>query len=139
LRKSAYIKLVSGAKQREISLAETKQWLHHYQEMTALTGKQLDWDYQTAAFPYDLEEREQDGLPFLLLQGKQPEQYYYLMMGTGQEEETGHHYIQIVLPERATHGDQAKANEYATFLAKQLQAELHLFNGRIMYFNERKG
>jgi hypothetical protein len=48
--------------------------------------------------------------------------YYYLMMGTtGQEEETGHHYIQIVLPERATHGDRVKVNEYATFLAKQLQ------------------
>ena len=37
-----------------------------------------------------------------------------------------------------TYGDKGKATEYAKFVAKNLQGELHLFNGRIMYFNKRK-
>ncbi|WP_089966863.1 DUF1885 family protein [Lihuaxuella thermophila] len=139
MSKSAYIKLVEGSKQNEISLEDTKNLLKFYQEMTSLTGQQLSWDYQAAAFPYEMEEREQDGIRYLLLTGKNPAKYYYLMIGTGQETETGTHYIQIVLPDNATHGDKAKANEFSKFLAKQLKAELHLFNGRIMYFNERKG
>ncbi|MBA4494301.1 DUF1885 family protein [Paenactinomyces guangxiensis] len=139
MSKSAYIKLVKGSKQSEITLEETKNLMLYYQEMTSYTGQQLDWDYQEAAFPYEMEEREQEGIHYLLLTGKNRQHYNYLMIGTGQEKETGPHYIQIVLPDRATHGDKAKANEYAKFLAKQLQAELHLFNDRIMYFNERKG
>ncbi len=139
MSKSAYIKLVKGSKQNEITLEETKNLLNYYQEMTSLTGQQLGWDYQSAAFPYEMEEREQDGIRYLLLTGKNPTKYAYLMIGTGQEEGTGIHQIQIVLPSNATHGDKGKANEFSKFLAKQLKAELHLFNGRVMYFNERKG
>ncbi|WP_245739750.1 DUF1885 family protein [Thermoflavimicrobium dichotomicum] len=138
MSKSAYIKLVDGSKQKEITLEDIRKLLDYYQEMTALTGKQLGWDYQQAAFPYTVEEKEQNGIRYLLLKGKEPSQYYYLLLGVGQEKETGIHYIQLVLPDRATHGDCAKANEYSRFLAKQLQAELHMLNGRIMYFNPRK-
>jgi Domain of unknown function (DUF1885) len=139
LSKSAWIKLVTGAKQTEITLAEVKDLLHHYIEMTSLTGRQLGWDYQEAAFPYELEEREQDGIPYLLLKGKNADLHRYLIVGVGQESVSGTHYIQIVLPDGATHGDKAKGNEFAKYLGKQLKGELHLFNGRIMYFNERKG
>lgn len=139
LSKSAYIKLVKGSKQNEITLEEVQKLLLYYQEMTGYTGQQLDWDYRDAAFPYEMEEREQNGIRYLLLTGKNRQHYNYLMIGTGQEAESGTHYIQIVLPEHATHGDKAKANEFSKFLAKQLQAELHLLNGRVMYFNERKG
>jgi hypothetical protein len=139
LSKSAWIKLVTGSKQTEITLSEVKDLFHYYIEMTSLTGRQLGWDYQKAAFPYELEEREQDGIPYLLLKGKNADLHRYLIVGVGQENGSGTHYIQIVLPDGATHGDKSKGNEFAKYLAKQLKGELHLFNGRVMYFNERKG
>lgn len=138
MKKSAYIRLVSGAKQSEINLDGLKELLQLYRNRMKKTGEQLNWDYESAAFPYDLEEKEQDGISYLLLKGKDPSLYYYLLMGTGIEEKTGVHYIQIVLPERATHGDVSKGNEYARFLAKELQAELTLFNDRVMYFQAKR-
>lgn len=139
LNKSAYIRLVKGSKQSEITLEEVKQLLNHYQEMTRNTGQQLSWDYQQASFPYEITEKEQEGVRYLVLKGQNPEENNYLMIGNGQEKESGIHYIQIVLPERGTHGDLAKANEFSKYLAKKLAGELHLLNGRIMYFNQRKG
>lgn len=136
MSKSAYIKLVSGSKQKTISLEEVKQLLQYYQEMTEFTGKQLNWDYQAAAFPYEIKEKEHEEMKYLLLQGKNPNLYYYLMIGIGIKTEP--HYVHIVLPSRSTHGDQAKANELSRFIAKQLQGELQMFNGRTMYFNKRK-
>lgn len=47
-------------------------------------------------------------------------------------------YIQVVLPEGATHGDMSKANEFCKYLAKEYQAQLFLFNGRLMYYYPRK-
>ncbi|EIJ81661.1 hypothetical protein PB1_01930 [Bacillus methanolicus PB1] len=47
-------------------------------------------------------------------------------------------YIQITLPESSTFGDKGKANEFCKLFAKKLQGELHLFNGRIMYYYPRK-
>jgi hypothetical protein len=138
LSKSAYIKLVKGSNQEEISLEEVKNLFLYYREMVSLTGKQLDWNYHEAAFPYEMEEREQDGVPYLLLKGKKTNHYFGLIVGVAKEEETGIPYIQVVLPNQATHGDAAKGTEVCKFLAKQLKGELHLFNGRIMYFNDRK-
>lgn len=138
MSKSAYIKLVSGSKQETIHLDDVKKLLDTYCEMTSLTGKQLGWSYEAAAFPYEISIQEQDGTSYLLLKGKNPNLYNYLIIGTSQEEESGIHYIQIVLPQNATHGDLAKGNEFSKFFAKQLKGELHLFNGRIMYYNNRK-
>jgi hypothetical protein len=138
MKKSAYIRLVSGAKQTEINLDGLKELLQVYRNRVKKTGEQLNWDYESAAFPYDIEERTQDGISYLLLKGKDPALYYYLLLGTGTEKETGIQYIQIVLPERATHGDVAKGNEYARFLAKELQAELTMFNKRKMYFQAKR-
>jgi hypothetical protein len=136
--KSAFIKLVDGSKQKEITLEQVKELLLYYQDMTQKTGEQLNWDYQNAAFPYEMEEKEQEGIRYLFLKGKDPDLYKYLIIGVSQEEKSNIPYVQIVLPDQATHGDLAKGNEYARFLAKQLHGELHLFNGRIQYFQTRK-
>lgn len=136
MSKSAYIKLVPGSKQTEITLDEVQKLLETYQEMMRSTGQQLGWDYQDAAFPYQLTKREEADATYLFLKGKDPNLYYYLLLGVAQHDDT--HQIQLVLPDRATHGDQAKANELSRFLAKQLQAELQMLNGRTMYFNKRR-
>lgn len=138
MNKSAYIKLVNGSAQTEITLAEVKDLFDYYQHTTGLTGQQLGWDYQAAAFPYLIEQKEQEGIAYLLLKGKETKLYHSLIVGVGQEAKTGLYYIQIVLPEQATQGDLAKANEFGKYLAKQLKGELHLFNGRIIYYNPRK-
>lgn len=134
--KSAFIKLVAGSKYSSITLQDLKELLLYYQEMTELTGKQLNWDYKEAAFPYEIIEKEESGIHYLLLQGKNPHLYQSLILGIDESKETPQ--IQIVLPTHATHGDLAKANELSRFLAKQVQGELHMLNGRVMYFYKRK-
>lgn len=136
MSQSAFIKLVKGSKQQNTSLEEVKGLLDHYRQMTGNTGNQLDWDYQDAAFPYELQEQKEGETNYLLLKGKDPHHYHYLMVGIGVENET--QYVQLVLPSNATHGDKAKGNEFSRYLAKSLGGELHLFNKRIMYFNKRK-
>lgn len=133
--KSAYIHLVSGSKYSSLSQQDLIELLNNYQEMTNRTGKQLNWDYQAAAFPYEIIEKEESGSKYLLLKGRD-HLYHYLILGIDQSQETPR--IQIVLPDQATHGDVAKANELSRFLAKQVQGELHMFNGRVMYFYQRK-
>jgi hypothetical protein len=46
--------------------------------------------------------------------------------------------IQVILPAGSTIGDKSKGNELCKYLGKIWKAEVHLFNGRIMYFNPRK-
>ncbi|WP_044642436.1 DUF1885 family protein [Risungbinella massiliensis] len=138
MKKSSYIRLVPGAKQTEINLDGLQELLQTYRSRMKKTGEQLQWDYEAAAFPYEIEKHQQDGITYLLLKGKDPSAYYYLVMGTGKEDETGVEYIQIVLPDRATHGDISKANEYAKFLAKEVQGELTMFNDRTMYFQAKR-
>lgn len=125
MSKSAYIKLVPGSKQETIDLDGVKQLLDTYCEMTGLTGKQLGWSYEAAAFPYEVSHEEQDGISYLYLKGKSPDKYNGLIIGTSKEEASGVHYIQIVLPANASHGDLAKGNEFSKFFAKQLKGELH--------------
>lgn len=139
--KSAYIKLVKGSSRQKISLNEVKEELDLLIEKTTRTGKQLGWDYASAAFPYSVEERTSDGNQWLLLKGREPRLYKYLLIGVDPGQEVGtasFPQIQVAVPDGATHGDTAKANEYCRYLAQIFQAELHLFNGRVMYFNPRK-
>ncbi len=138
MSKSAFIKLVPGSKQETITLDGVKELLVSYRQIKSKTGQQLGWDYEEASFPYEVKKQEQDGVPYLLLKGRKPEQYNYLIIGVSQEEATGIPYIQIVVPKNATEGDLAKGNEFSRFFAQQLKGELHLFNGRIMYYNNRK-
>jgi len=137
--KSAYIKLVEGSTQQDITLDQVKELLNMYQERTEKTGEQLSWEYHEAAFPYTVEERTNDSTKYLYLKGKD-EKYNYLIIGVDSEEEGTNKYIQIVLPDEdhLTPGDLAKGNELAKYFGRYLKAELHLFNDRIMYFNPRK-
>jgi hypothetical protein len=160
MAQSAYIKLVEGSTKKTITLEEVKNRLEHYIDQVSKTGKQLDWHYSDAAFPYTFETKPESEGKWFYLKGKDDQLYRYLIFGVGSEnydvevtrpkeggdeseEETiietrTREFIQVVLPDGALQGDKAKGNEYSKFIAKELKAELHMFNGRIMYFNPRK-
>ncbi len=155
LGKSAYIKLVDASTVQEVTLEDVKQKFQRYVEMTTKTGQQLGWDYAEAAFPYTIVDHPDADGNWFYLKGKDPKLYKYIIVGVGTEtipvedSEEGEnreqventqeqHYIQVILPDGATHGDVTKANEYCKFLAKQFQAQLKLFNGRLMYYYPRK-
>jgi hypothetical protein len=137
---TAYIYFVEGSTAPNASLADVKAKLQRYIEMTKKTGQQLGWEYAEAAFPYTIEERPEGKDSWFLLKGKDPRSYKYIIMGVGTKEEEAQekHFIQVSLPDSATHGDKSKANEFCRFLAREYKAELHLFNGRIQYFQPRK-
>jgi hypothetical protein len=139
MSQSAYINFVEGSAVTSMSLDELKQQLLHYREQTALTGKQLDWDYADAAFPYTIETKPEGEGKWFYLKGKN-NLYKYIVFGVGSKkvDDEEKHFIQVVLPDDSTHGDKAKANEFCKYLGRHLKAELHLFNGRIMYLNPRK-
>jgi hypothetical protein len=139
MAQSAYIYLVNGSAAPTITLDELKEHLDRYKEQTALTGKQLGWDYAASAFPYSIETKPEGQGKWFYLKGRDP-QYNYILMGVGTkaEEDGEKGYIQVTLPDDATHGDKSKGNELCKYLAKKLKAELKLFNGRTMYFNPRK-
>ncbi len=134
---SAYVKLVAKSKQQTITLDEVEKFIRYYMEITSKTGQQLNWEYGAAAFPYTIEQRKNGEQAYFLLKGT-TQGYHYLLVGAGNDDDGAENtYIQIVLPEGSTHGDKGKANEFSKFLAKKLDGELHLFNGRIMYYYKR--
>lgn len=138
MSQSAYIKLVPASAVQQITLDDIRGWLHHYEEQTALTGTQLGWDYQEAAFPYTLETKQDER--WFYLKGINSH-YNYIIFGTIEAESAAGDKvpcIQVVLPDEATHGDKAKANELCKYIAKRLQAELTMFNGRTAYYYPRK-
>jgi len=137
---SAYIYLVEGSTVSQASLADVKSTLQHYMEATKKTGQQLGWTYSDVAFPYQMEEKQDGTNTWLLLRGKDPKSYKYIIIGVGSKEENGKeaHYIQVTLPEAGTQGDYNKANEYCRFIAREYKGELHLFNNRVQYFQPRK-
>lgn len=139
MAQSAYIKFVEGSSIPSLTLDELKDQLLHYREQLNLTGKQLGWEYDDAGFPYTVETKPEAEGKWFYLKGKD-QLYKYIVMGTGSEQDgsTTRHYVQVVLPDDSTHGDKAKGNEFCKYLAKLWKAELHLFNGRTMYFNPRK-
>lgn len=141
---NAYIKLVPSSSQQAISTDELKDLFNYYKQITAKTGDQVDWNYENSAFPYELKEKEEGKGTWFYLQSSQ-DRYNAILFGVDKEifvDEDGTEreqtYIQITLPPTASAGDKGKANEFCKFLGKKLQGELHLFNGRVMYFNPRK-
>jgi hypothetical protein len=141
LGKSAYIKLVKESSTQEVTLNDIKDKLTHYIDMTKKTGQQLSWGYADAAFPYSIVEKAEAKGQWFYLKGNDPKLYKYILIGVGieqNENEEENHYIQLVLPDDSTHGDKGKANEFCKYLAKEYKAELHLFNGRVMYYYPRK-
>lgn len=138
---STFIKLVPASKQTTITLQEVTNLLMYYQTITQKTGEQLSYHYEQHAFPYEIIEQQKNDTNYLYLKGRDNSLYHYLVIGTGVEttdEDETHAFIQIVLPKGATYADKNKANEFAKFFAKKLNGELHLFNGRIMYFYKQK-
>lgn len=139
MSQSAYIKFVEGSAVTSLNLDELKEQLLHYKEQATKTGQQLDWAYADAAFPYTIESKPEGKDQWFYLKGKE-NRYKYIIFGVGSklEEDVERHFIQVVLPDDCTYGDKSKGNEFCKYLARHLKAELHLFNGRIMYFNPRK-
>lgn len=139
MSQSAYIRLVQGSALADIDLNGVKEQLTHYRQQVTLTGKQLGWEYEEAAFPYSVETKPDAGDRWFYLKGNNPN-YNYIVFGTDKKEEDGTviPYIHVVLPDGATHGDKAKANELCKWIGRRLQAEVKLFNGRTLYFNPRK-
>lgn len=138
--KTAYLYFVEGSTAQSASLPDVKAKFKRYTDMTAKTGEQLGWAYGEAAFPYVMEDRPDGNDQWFLLKGKDPKAYKYVIVGVGSKETDGkeQHYIQISVPASATDGDLCKANEYSRFLAREFKGELHLFNGRVQYFQPRK-
>lgn len=139
MAQSAYIKFVKGSSIPSLTLEELEQQLNAYKEQLALTGQQLGWSYEAAGFPYSIEKKAEGANRWFYLKG-QDSNYRYIVLGLGSEavEDGEIHYVQVVLPDDATHGDKGKANELCRHLGRKLQAELHMFNGRVMYFYPRK-
>lgn len=139
---SAYIKFVDASTISKATIEDVKEQFQRYIDMTSKTGQQLGWDYADFAFPYSIVEKPEGKDQWFYLKGKDARLYQYMVVGVGSESnpETNEeqHYIQVVLPEGATHGDKSKANEFCKFLAKTFKAQLHLFNGRVMYYYPRK-
>ncbi|WP_442599341.1 DUF1885 family protein [Neobacillus sp. D3-1R] len=141
---NAYIKLVPSSEKTDISTDEMKDFFFYYKDITSKTGDQLNWQFTDAAFPYEIKEEPSGKGQWFYLYSTH-DRYKAILLGVDKEmidngdgtqrEQT---YIQITLPEISTYGDKGKANEFCKFLAKKLKAELHLFNGRIMYYYPRK-
>ncbi|WP_419883701.1 DUF1885 family protein [Peribacillus sp. B-H-3] len=141
---SAFIKLVPQSNRQSITLEEVKDLFRYYKSLREKTGKQIDWDYQNSAFPYKMEVVDQSQEKWIRFVSNQ-DRYNGMLAGINTEkieDKTGTErfqpYIQIKLVPASTYGDKGKANEYCRFIAKKLNAELHLFNKRIMYFYPRK-
>jgi hypothetical protein len=145
LSKNAFIKLVPASVKQEITLEEVQELLTYYKNITAKTGEQLSWGYSEAAFPYTIESNEDmknTNRDWFYLKGTDSRKHKYILIGVGYEnnigEEKSQCYIQLTLTDISTHGDKGKANEYCKFLATKLKGELHLFNGRVMYYYPKK-
>ena len=139
LSQNAYIRLVEGSATQSLTLEELKEQLQAYQDQVSNTGKQLDWNYAEAAFPYTIETTPDGEGKWFYLKGTN-ELYKHIVFGVDcdEDEENQRCFVQVVLPDNSTHGDKAKGNELCKYLGKRLKAELQLFNGRTMYYNPRK-
>lgn len=145
---NAYIKLVPGSAKDAITTEEVKELFNDYKEITAKTGKQTGWKFDSVVVPYDLKEKPEGKGKWFYLESNfeaNHERYSIIMVGVDKEQvednegnEHEQYYVQLTLPKTAAHGDKGKAIEFAKFLAKKLQGELHLFNERVMYYNKRK-
>lgn len=142
MSQNAYIKLVPASEKQVITIEEVKDLLMYYRSITSKTGDQLSWGYSEAAFPYTIEEKKEADHKWFYLKGIDPQKNKYILIGVGEEKqpesEELKNYIQISLTDISTHGDKGKANEFCKFLASKLKGELHLFNGRVMYYYPKK-
>ncbi|MGM0803231.1 MAG: DUF1885 family protein [Bacillota bacterium] len=142
MSQSAYVKLVPASLKQVITLEELKDFLLYYRSITTKTGEQLSWGYADAAFPYTIEEKEEAEGRWFYLKGIDQRKNKYILVGIGTDKNNDPNleqcYIQFTLTDISTHGDKGKANEFCKFIASKLKGELHLFNGRVMYYYPKK-
>jgi Domain of unknown function (DUF1885) len=146
MSQSAYIKLVPESEKQVVTIEDIKDMFHYYKSITSKTGEQLSWGYSEAAFPYTIEEKEEANNKWFYLKGIDSRKNRYILVGVDFEQkevledstENQQCYIQVSLTDISTHGDKGKANEFCKFLAAKLKGELHLFNGRVMYYYPKK-
>lgn len=151
----ATITLRDGSAVTSVTLDDVVAQLTHYREQLKKTGEQLGWEYEKAAFPYEMAQGEGND-PWLYLKGSG--KYQRIVIGAGSEAEEGEavaaedagdddgqsaepkkrYYVQVVLPEDSTFGDKCKGNELCKYLGKTWKAEVQMFNGRTIYYNPRK-
>jgi len=130
VRRSTFI-VWSQSEGEKMTLEELRAALEEYRERLKKTGEQIDAPYALWAFPYEIKERERNGVRYLYLQGKgiTPVEYSGLLLAL--RSENGQNIVQITVARGATDGDFAKANELARTLARKWKAEIILFTGKI--------
>lgn len=141
---STFIKMRDGSLKTDISIEDIKELINQYKHSISHTSKQLAWDYSKNAFPYVFKETEEGKQQWFYLYSEEQD-YHIIGIGVDCEHSESPDgtkqkipYIQICLSKHSTNGDKSKANEFAKFLSKKLKGELHLFNGRIIYYNLKK-
>lgn len=139
----AYIKLVTASEKESVTSDDVVQLFHYYKEITGKAGSQVNWEYSEASFPYEIIEKPEGKGKWFYLKSHE-HNYNLILLGVDTEvviddngTEREQTYIQVTLPEPSTFGDKGKANEFCKFIAKKLKGELHLFNGRVMYYYPR--
>ena len=143
VNESAFIKLVPQSARQSITVDDLKGLLLQYKDAGTKTGQQISWDYDHHSFPYEIKQKD-DGNQRWFYLASDDERYNLIAFAIDQETVKGKEteqiqtYIQVTLGDHSTSGDKAKANELCRYLGRTLQAELHLFNKRIMYFYKRK-
>ncbi|MBD7966054.1 DUF1885 family protein [Fictibacillus norfolkensis] len=142
MSQSAYVKLVPASLKQVITIEELKDLLLYYRSITTKTGEQLSWGYADAAFPYTIEEKKEAKGKWFYLKGLDQRKNKYILVGIGTDNNNDPNleqcYIQFTLTDISTHGDKGKANEFCKFIASKLKGQLHLFNGRVMYYYPKK-
>ncbi|MGM0919907.1 MAG: DUF1885 family protein [Bacillota bacterium] len=128
----AFIKLVGGSIKQQITVDEVEELFHYYKDITSKTGQQLNFEYESSAFPYEC--KQVDGYLSLSSEERGYSKMYVGVSSAGNEHPS---FLQITLPSDSKYGDKNKANEFSKFLAKKLKGELTLFNGRKMYYYKR--
>ncbi|MBT9253256.1 MAG: DUF1885 family protein [Brockia lithotrophica] len=130
MRRSTFV-VWSKGEGEEISLEALRAALEEYRGRLEKTGEKLDAPYTTWAFPYEIEERERDGIRYLYLRGKgvTAQEYAGLLLTAGSAD--AQNVVQITVARGGTDGDFAKANELARFLAHRWKAEIVLFTGKV--------
>ncbi|WP_455662645.1 DUF1885 family protein [Pradoshia sp.] len=132
----SYIRPPNGS----VTINEARKLIDNYQQSVRKTGEQLNYPYNERAFPYTIHQPDNQGNGDLLYLSSEDPDYHLIKIGIGEEPMKGMNgslssYIEISLERHSTFADKGKANELAKYMAKKLQGELQLFNGRKMHFH----
>ncbi|MET3698146.1 uncharacterized protein DUF1885 [Bacillus oleivorans] len=139
MREAAFIKVTPLSQKESISYDDVKEILQYYQEITHKTGEQLSWEYDQNAFPYEIMEITSSEGTYLHLKSHEDPHYHSIFIDIpNTPADTLPDTLRISLAASSTTADKGKANELCKFIAKKWEAELQLFNNRVMYFCKRK-